>query len=149
MKIIYSCYWGSYLAVVAALIHLGRIVHLGDIEECCIDIYGEQEMGELFLLGEDDKGRKIYVVGSKNAGGVLEKTLYGISEIFGLGKHTLYFIDLNEHNSYFVILGGWLIKRYNIKKLGMKLVTFGIRTRFERLYDITNEVKRELDRTKI
>lgn len=142
LKIIYSCYWGSYLAVVAASLHLGIIDRKGHKNEDILALplfnkIPDDEIGEMFLLGVDSQGREIYVIGAKNVGPILEKTFYGIAEIFNIGKHAVHFVDLSSFNNIFIHLGSLFIKKCNMEKLGMQLVLIGVKKSFKGLCDIT------------
>ena len=143
MKIIYSCYWGSYLAVVAALLHLDELNGC-NCNDMIVEFHKIKQPGELYLMGKDDKGQEIYVLGAKNAGRVIKKTLKGISEIFGLGKYAVIFVDLNKHSNYYIYFGGLLIQKYNMQYIGMKLVTIGIKKVIKELRKIVMEVKKKV-----
>jgi hypothetical protein len=60
LKVIYSCYWGSYLAVVAASLHLGFIGNdkFKGNDILTLQLFNnikDDELGELIFLGIDDK----------------------------------------------------------------------------------------------
>ncbi len=138
MKVIYSCYWGSYLAVVAASLHLELIdvnkYNKNDILSLRLfNKISDMELGELFLIGMDDKKSEIYVMGSKNSGKILEKALKGIAEIYGLGKDSVMLIDLNPYYNILLLLGILLIKRLGLIKTGMKLVLKGIAKNYDKI----------------
>lgn len=136
MNIIYSCYWGGYLAVVAASLHLGILKDKNFDYKTVLtlpmfDKIKEAHLGKLFYFGKDDKGRNIYVVGSKNSGDILERALKGIAYIFRISKTT--FIDLNKCNNLFISLGLFLTKRTRLKKQGLLLIVKGIKKNFRKI----------------
>ncbi len=146
MKVIYSCYWGSYLAVVAASLHLGYI----DIKKydgnkiMVLPMFNRiknYELGKLFFVGTDDAGMDVYIIGSKKSGCILEKTFNGIAEIYGLRKELVVFIDLNVFYNIFLYTGTLLIKRLNLHQIGIKLVVKGIEKNYKKLNKVVQNVK--------
>jgi hypothetical protein len=153
MMIIYSSYYGSYLAVVAASLHLGKIKagQFKDEEILKLPRFNSikyRELGELFYMGTDDRGRRIYVMGSKSTGRVIERTLNGLAEIYGLGKNTVDFVDLNAHSNFYISLGSCLIHKFRLEKTGLALVLKGIRKSMNGLENTVLKVKNEPDYTK-
>lgn len=141
MNIIYSCYWGGYLAVVAASLHLGILKDRDEdfnyktvLTLPMFDKIKEEHLGKLFYLGKDDKGRNIYVVGCKNSGDILERALKGIAYIFRISKTI--FVDLNRCNNLFISLGVFLTKRTRLKKQGLLLFVKGIKKNFTKINQI-------------
>ncbi|WP_213975514.1 DUF3189 family protein [Tepidanaerobacter acetatoxydans] len=148
MKVIYSCYWGSYLAVVAASLHLELIdvnkYNKNDILSLRLfNKISDMELGELFFIGMDDKKSEIYVMGSKNSGKILEKALKGVAEIYGFGKDSVILIDLNPYYNILLSLGILLIKRLGLIKTGMKLVLKGIAKNYDKIIKKVQCVKAE------
>jgi hypothetical protein len=146
IKIIYSCYWGSYLAVVAASLHLGYISVDGYNENdiLALHLYNkikDNQLGELFFIGMDDKGREIYIIGSKNSGKILKKTLKGIAEIYGFKKDTVLFIDTNPYYNNLTLLGILMIRWLGFTKVGMRLVLRGIGNNHDKLREVVKSVR--------
>lgn len=146
LKVIYSCYWGSYLAVVAASLHLGFIGNdkFKGNDILTLQLFNnikDDELGELIFLGIDDKGRDIYVIGSKNSGKILEKTLKGIAEIYGFRTDSVFFIDLNPYYNNLTLLGILLIRRLGLVKIGIKLVLRGIAKTYDNLKKTVQSVR--------
>ena len=154
MKVVYSCYWGSYLAVVAASLHLGGLssnmyTTYDNLSLPLFNSISNEQMGELFFMGKDDKRREIYIIGAKNAGQVMKKTFNGISEVFGLGRDTIQYIDLNGISNFYIFIGGLLIKKCGMAKLGMRFILIGIKKSIQQLNGITHNVKSKLDKVMV
>lgn len=150
MKVIYSCYWGGYLAVVAASLHLGYL------DSCKYSVNNilslpmfnkipDEDLGELFFLGTDNNNRKVYVIGSKKSGHLIEKTFKGIAEIYGLYNDSIVFVNLNNYYNVLLNLGIFLIKRLGIKNFGLKIIIREI----EKNYDTLKKVVQSVENTPI
>ncbi len=126
MKVIYSSYWGSYLAMVAASLHIGRIKTKKDFTLHLFNNVKDHELGELIPVGKDDEGREVFVVGAKKSGTILEKTLKGVAETYGFSADSVVFIDLNHFYNSLLGLGVFLIRRLNLVSIGTRLVVKGI-----------------------
>jgi len=140
--VIYSCYWGSYLAVVAASLHLGYIDKEKDI--LALNLFNnikESELGELIPIGNDDKGREVFVIGSKKTGKILAKTLAGIAEVYGFSADSVQFVDLNHFYNNIIWLGVFFIRRLKLVCVGTRLIVKGIEKNFERLKNIVQSVR--------
>ncbi|NLZ54783.1 MAG: DUF3189 family protein [Thermoanaerobacteraceae bacterium] len=141
MKVIYSCYWGSYLAVVAASLHLGYIDKVTDIFTLPLfNNIKEHELGELIPVGKDGKGRDVYVIGSKKTGKILAKTLDGIAQVYGFSADSVQFVDLNHYYNNMIRLGIFVIRKLKLVSIGTRLVVKGIEKNYERLKDIVQSV---------
>lgn len=144
LKVIYSCYWGSYLAVVAASLHLGSIDQYNENEILRLHLFNkirDNELGKLFYLGMDKEGREVYVIGSRKSGKILQRTLKGIAEIYGFPKQSVFFIDLNDYYSSLTLLGILMARRLRLVKVGSRLLFRGIGNNFTKLKEVVQKVK--------
>lgn len=128
LNIIYSCYWGGYLSVVAASLHIGILNSKDFTTERALELpmFGKidnENLGKLYYIGQDKKGQKVYIIGSKNSGNIIKKAIEGIAHIFDTPKTS--FINLNKYSNFYISLGLFLIKM-NLKKQGLSLVVKGI-----------------------
>jgi len=142
LKIIYSCYWGSYLAVVAASLHLRHIEEKTDI--LALPLFNnikDNELGELIRVGTDENGREIFVIGSKKSAKILAKTLDGISQIYGFSAGSILFVDLNHLYNFLIRLGIFLIRRLKLITIGKRLILMGICKNHEKLINIVQSVR--------
>jgi hypothetical protein len=146
LKVIYSSYWGSYLAVVAASLHLGYI----DFNEynaesiSALPLFNKiknEDLGEMLFIGTDEKKRDVYVIGSKKTGNILEKAIKGIADIYGYRKDLVLFIDLNSHMNIFLCIGIFLTKRLGLSKTGTTIILKGVEWKYDVLKRIVQYVK--------
>lgn len=150
MKIIYSCYWGSYLAVVAASLHLGLINDRDLSREKILNLplFGKlkkEDFGEMIFMGSDNRARKVYVLGAKRSGRIIERALNGFAQIYGLGKKTVEFIDLMAYNNFYVSFGLFLIHKLGLRGIGMIILFRGIKKSFGRIKKLVSKVLNEPD----
>ncbi|AYO30376.1 DUF3189 family protein [Biomaibacter acetigenes] len=149
LKVIYSCYWGSYLAVVAASLHLGLLKGNDDLSNekiLNLPFFGKikkRDLGEMTFIGTDNRGREIYVMGSKKSGRIIERTLNGFAQIYGLEKHTVDFIDLMKYNNFYTCCGTFMIHKLGLKNAGMAVLIWGIKKSFGRLRNLVSKVLNE------
>ncbi|MCG0274701.1 MAG: DUF3189 family protein [Thermosediminibacteraceae bacterium] len=145
MRIIYSCYFGSYLAVVAASLHLGLIKGFDPNSFLELPYFGklpESELGRIYYVGKDNLGREIYVMGSRKVGEVIERALKGIASIYNMGEESLIFINLLPYGNAFYSIGCFLIHRLNLKTLGTLFLMMGIKKSFEKIKRLVDKVKK-------
>jgi len=148
LKVIYSCYWGSYLAVVAASLHLGLIngEDLSKEKILKLPFFGrlkKEDIGEMILMGSDNRGRKVYVMGTKRSGHIIERTFNGFAQIYGLEKKTVEFIDLMNYNNFYISCGIFLINKLGLRNTGMIILFCGIKKSFGRLQNLVSKVLNE------
>jgi len=146
LKVIYSCYWGSYLAVVAASLHLGLIngQEFLSVEKIMnLPLFGKlkkQDLGEMIFMGSDNRGRQVYVMGTKRSGRIIERTFNGFAQIYGLEKKAVEFIDLMDYNNFYIGMGIFLIDKLGIRNIGMIILFHGIKKSFGRLRALVSKV---------
>ncbi|HQA59717.1 MAG: DUF3189 family protein [Tepidanaerobacteraceae bacterium] len=142
MKVIYSCYWGSCLAMVAAFLHLEYIDEEREIFPLNLfNNISDCEFGELIHVGRDDKGRDVFAIGTKNSGKILAKTLVGIAGVYGFPADSVQFVDLNHLYNGTILLGVFLIRIFNLGFLGRRLIVSGIKKNFGRLKNLVQSVR--------
>ncbi|HHW02966.1 MAG TPA: DUF3189 family protein [Thermoanaerobacterales bacterium] len=149
MKVIYSCYWGSYLAVVAASLHLGLLKWDDGLSKEKIlnlpffGIIKKEDLGEMILVGTDNRGREVYVMGSKKSGRIIERSLNGFAQIYGMEKQKVDFIDLINCNNFYTSLGTFMIHKLGFRNAGMTVLIWGIKKSFSRLRNLVIKVLNE------
>ncbi|MDN5331616.1 MAG: hypothetical protein PWP45_841 [Tepidanaerobacteraceae bacterium] len=143
-NVIYSCYFGSYLAAVAASLHLGIIEEFDSTKIVNLPYFGKLEQnqwGKVYYVGDDESGRKIYIMGSKKAGRVVEKALKGIAKIYNIEETSVVFVDLLPYGNVFYTLGCFMLQRLNLKGLGTFSLMMGIRKSFGKMRDLVENIK--------
>lgn len=138
MKIIYSCYWGGYLAVVAASLHLGIIngKHLSLEKILNLPLFGKlkkDDFGEMKFVGVDKFKREVFVLGAKSSGQIIQRMLNGLAQIYGMEKKAVEFIDLKGCNNLYIISGLFLIHKLGLRRIGTKMVLCGIKKSFSKI----------------
>ena len=139
MNVIYTCYWGGYLAAVAASLHLGIIKGKEEIvwhKILMLPGFGEEsreKLGNLRLIGYDEKGRRVFIMASKKASPIIKRALCGVADIFGLGKGSIKYIDLNIVGNFFTSVGVFLMRKTRFIRLGAWIFCFGILNNYEKL----------------
>lgn len=148
LDIIYSCYWGGYLAVVAASLHLGLI---NDNEFTLEKVLGlpffgkidKDNLGQLKYLGSDEKASRVFVLGNRKSGDIIERALNGTAEIYEINKKIILVNLVKCHNIYLTI--GCFFRQKLKSKLALFLIYKGVKME---LYNIKQEVdKVKEDRT--
>ncbi|WP_244269706.1 DUF3189 family protein [Caldanaerovirga acetigignens] len=142
---IYSCYYGSYLAAVAAALHLGLMKEFDSGKITNLPYFGnlgKDQWGKLYFVGEDESGRKIYIMGSKKAGRIVEKALKGIARIYNMGETSVVFVDLLPFGNVFFATGCFILRRFNLKRAGNFFLMTGIRKSFRKLRDLVESIKK-------
>ncbi|KXG78458.1 hypothetical protein AN618_02130 [Fervidicola ferrireducens] len=146
-NVIYSCYYGSYLAAVAAALHLGLMEEFDSGEITNLPYFGnlgKDQWGKLYFVGEDKSGRKIYIMGSKKAGRVVEKALKGFAQIYNMEETSVVFVDLLPFGNLFFAAGCFMLRRLNFKRAGTFFLMAGIRKSFGKLKDLVESIKKSV-----
>jgi hypothetical protein len=146
VKVIYSCYWGSCLALVAASLHLGYLSSNNLCAENVLKLPGFGEMnhsrlGQLYYIGTDGAGCKIYILGSKKSGTIIKRAFIGFTHIYGMGKNSIYIEDLTGLNNFYISTGLLLLRLYSFRKIGFSLLLHGIKKAAPGLSHIVNKTK--------
>jgi len=149
LNVIYTCYWGGYLAAVAASLHLGIIKGKKEIvwhKILKIPGFGKEdceELGNLKLMGYDERGRKVYIMASKKAGPIVKRALVGVADVFGLGRNSIRYVELNFVSNIFTLLGVFIIRKTRFIKFGAWIFCVGIFNNYEKLEAIIQNIKDE------
>ncbi len=149
MKIIYSCYWGSYLAVVTASLHLGYLnpTKFDDKKILALPRFGRinsNDLGKLLFVGTDNKGIDVYIIGSRGAGQILKKTLCNIVEIYGHRRESIAFVDLNNFYDILLIVGSLMAKNRYLHKVGIRLIVQNIKSTYKELNSVILRTKKNI-----
>ncbi|MCR4430080.1 MAG: DUF3189 family protein [Tepidanaerobacteraceae bacterium] len=150
MKVIYSCYWGSYLAAVAASLHLGIIndAELSMEKMLNLPMFGKiknEDFGEMKFIGFDGRNRGVFIIGAKRSGRIIERALNGFAQIYGMEKKTVKFIDLTVYNNFYIGTGVFLIRMLGLRRMGMKILFCGIKKSFAKIKELVGKIMNEPD----
>lgn len=147
MRIVYYDYGGSHTSVVAANIHVGRLPRERKpkahelLELPWFDKTTEKDFGHLHLVGTDESGHMVYVLGTKNShyGGVLE----GLSRLLNLEGEFLY-AGTMPYVTFITRIGGFVSRSLSWTRLGRPLVILGIREAYSGLRQLVDRVRTEV-----
>jgi hypothetical protein len=139
LNIIYSCYWGGYLGVVAASLHLGVIKGKEEIiwhKVLQIPNFGgerREQLGKIIYMGTDEKGRRVFIMASKKSGEVVRRALLGMADIYGIKREFINYVDLKTVGNIFTALGIFIMRRTGLIGLGAWIFCLGIKINYEKI----------------
>ncbi|MCL6477535.1 MAG: DUF3189 family protein [Peptococcaceae bacterium] len=146
MKIIYHCYGGTHSSVTAACIHLGLLPRdrvpaykeligqeLFDRQEVC-------DIGKIVLVGHDNLGNEIYVVGRRSRPNLLYNVTGGLADLFGTGKENLILVDVSSYVNPSMKAGGFISRRIGLVALGRPIVAWGTLRNYTLLAALVEDV---------
>jgi hypothetical protein len=99
MKLIYHCFGGTHSSVLCAALHLGIISdqqlpgYQDLIDLPYYDKVSSKQVGTIFYMGNDERGNGIYILGCRNCGPMVEKTIMEMNRLLGIDKNEVAMID--------------------------------------------------------
>lgn len=144
IKFVYFDYGGSHSSVIAAHIHAGNLKRgrLPSSRELMslpfFDKTTPNDFGKLYLIGRDEKGNEIYILGSQNSN--FEPVLRSLASLLELDKDFIFVCTMPYVNPVLRI-GGFLSRRLSMPSVGRPLVILGARWAFPYLADLVEKVK--------
>ncbi|MGE5391477.1 MAG: DUF3189 family protein [Deltaproteobacteria bacterium] len=141
MKIIYHCFGGSHSSVLAAALHLGMINkdRLPSPSELMalpyFDKTNNDDFGSIRLVGNDEFGNQVYVMGKKSMGNRYAAMLEGIADILG-GREQLLTVNCMNRVNWFMKLGGFTSRRIGAVSLGRPVLEKGTVDAFFKLVNL-------------
>lgn len=141
MKIIYHCFGGSHSSVVAAALHLGLLNRdkLPTPDELMslpyFDKTNNDDFGSIRLVGNDEYGNQIYVLGKKSMGNRYARMLEGVAEILG-ARNQLLAVNCMSRVNWFMKLGGFTSRRLGAAALGRPVLEKGTVDAFFKLVNL-------------
>lgn len=141
MKIIYHCFGGSHSSVTAAALHLGlldkgyppsneELMRLPYYDKTC-----NADFGTIRLMGVDEYGNEVYVLGKKSLGDRYSNILMGVAAMLGVEDELIVVNCMNRVN-WMMKIGGFTSRRIGIPLLGRPVVTWGTRRAFMSLINL-------------
>lgn len=147
MKVVYCCFGGSHSSPVAAAIHLGRLPadRVPFVQDLmALDLYdntSNADMGTPVLVGVDEAGHEVYVLGRGKGAGIVERALVSGWRLAGRDDVPFLFADTLRCVNLWMRIGGFLSRGLHLVALGRPLVLYGTRLAFYRLVDFVQSVK--------
>lgn len=134
----------------SAAVHLGMLpsTRRPNCRELLNTPYFDQQIAKdhgLFrLMGCDEFGREVYIVGKHNLGKNFEKIIRQIAGLFALDQKEFVIIDTMPYVNFTMMVGGYTSRRLGITFIGRPIVTFGTQKAFLTLASMVNRVKHTL-----
>ncbi len=150
VKLIYTCYGGAHSSPVAAAIHLGwlpadrtprpeEILALPRYDRTTPD-----DMGVPELMGRDEFGHEVYVLGRGPAKEVVERAVGSGFGLAGGERTQLLFVSTLECVNLPMRIGGFTSRVLGWTGIGRPLVIWGTRCAFNDLVAVVQKTKRFL-----
>ncbi|MDI7248416.1 MAG: DUF3189 family protein [Bacillota bacterium] len=151
MKVIYHCYGSSHSSVVAAAIHLrwlpsDRIPESREILGLPhYDRTDPDQIGTCFLMGTDEAGREVYIIGMGAAKGVVRRAIESIFQICGVSRDEYMLVDTLPNVGLVTKIGGFLSRAVGLIGVGRPLTVWGVRRSYPKFVQLVQGVRRRLD----
>lgn len=100
MKIVYYSYYGCYSSPICAYLHLNNKSKIEKEEFFKIPFLLQVDYGQMRLVGKDENQNDVFIIGVKNFGENIKKTLVDLMEIFNI-KEDIIFIDTSFYDVIF------------------------------------------------
>ncbi len=152
MKIIYSCYGGAHTSIVAAGLHLGylpqdKIPQKADILSTpYFDQTDNANIGIPLYMGQDKYNNEVYVIGMGSHRKEGSQLIYCfINDLKGSCKGELIIINSIALINLEIRIGGFLSRRLGFVDFGRRIITYGIRKKYDEFLQLTKEIDRRLE----
>lgn len=150
LKIIYYCYGSSHSSVVAASLHLGLLPidrRPSSPEILALPHYdrtSSEDIGRCFLMGRDELGNEVYIMGMGHAKKIVRRAIESILQIYHLPTSDILFVDALPQVGLITRVGGFLSRRIGFVSLGRPLTVYGIRRCYPNFLRLVRTVKERL-----
>ncbi len=150
MRIIYHCYGQAHSSVTAANIHLGHLprhrrASIAEIRhQPCFDRTQPHELGIPRLMGVDEAGHEVYVIGLAGGKRALEPALREFLERSGIDPAAFLFANALQHAGVPLRIGGYTSRRLGVVWLGRPLSALGVYLKYPAFVDLVHRVRREV-----
>lgn len=100
MKVIYYSFYGCYSSPICAYLHLNEKIDIGEEEFFKIPFLFQVDYGNIKYMGKDGCGNEIFVMGVKNFGENIKRTLKDLMKVFDIDDDMI-FIDTSQYDFKF------------------------------------------------
>lgn len=151
MKIIYHCFGGAHSSVTAAAVHLGwlptdRIPTEEMIASLPLfDQQTQKDHGHIHLLGIDENNHEIYVAGRRNAAGLFENMVSGLTDVIDRPKDGIRTVNVMPYVNWKMMFGGYTSRKLGVITIGRPIVLKGIRYSYLKIVSLVHQVKMTVD----
>lgn len=149
MKIIYQCYGGSHSSVLAAAIHLGLVDY--NIFPSYEDLFAlpffdktnDDDFGSIRLMGIDELGHEVYVLGKKDFSHRYSKIFSGIANLLGMEENLLA-VDVIGKVNWVMKIGGYSSRKLGLVRVGRFFLYYGTKKSFYEIVSLVENIKPQL-----
>ena len=150
MKLFYCCYGGAHTSVTCASIHLGylpsdRIPESYEFRK--VPFYEKMDhhkLGTPVLMGKDELGCDVYILGLKNAKQVAVPALKSYLNLCGVDQKSYLLINALVELHPVTSIGGVVSRKFGVPVLGRPMTIWGIRRTYPRFVKLVENVKENL-----
>lgn len=151
MKIIYHCYGQAHSSVTAANIHLGHLPRqrratLAEIyHQPCFDRTLSHQLGRPQLMGTDEWGHSVYVIGLAGGSRTLRQAVIDFLRLNGVAKGEFLLVNALQHAGLPMRIGGYTSRRLGLIWPGRPLSAAGVWLQYRRFLALVEAVRKRLD----
>lgn len=151
MKVIYHCYGQAHSSVTAANIHLGHLPRhrratLAEIcRQPCFDRTLQHQLGTPQLMGIDEWGNPVYVVGLAGGRRTLERAVADFLRLQGVAEGEFLLVNALQHAGLPMRIGGYASRRLGLIWPGRPLSAIGVWVKYRRFVALVEAVRNRLD----
>ncbi|HHV78178.1 MAG TPA: DUF3189 family protein [Firmicutes bacterium] len=149
--IIFHCYGSAHTSVVQAALYLGllsrdrpplteelnRIPHFDKVIK--------SDIGTPMFMGNDKRGRPVYVLGFGSGKGPLKRLLQEIIALLGIPQGNIRFFDSLSTAGFLTRLGGFLSRGIGLVWPGRPIVNYAIRRDWSRVCALSERISERLE----
>lgn len=150
MIIIYHCYGGTHSSVMAASLHLGLLERnrKPTKEELSglpyFDRQSDEDFGEFYFMGKDEKDSDVFIMGCKNAGFIVERALKNFCKIKGIERDEIIIVDTVPCLNILMKVGGFISRSLHLVTLGRLFLIPGCQIAFNKITSVVERVKDQI-----
>jgi hypothetical protein len=102
------------------------------------------QIGTCFLMGIDEAGREVYIIGMGAAKGVVKRAVESIFRICGVSRDEYLLVDTLPEVGLVTRIGGVLSRAVGLIGVGRPLTIWGMRRSYPKFVRLVQDVKRRL-----
>lgn len=150
MKLFYHCYGQAHSSVTAANIHLGHLPRhrratLTEIQhQPCFDRTQEYELGVPRLMGTDEWGNQVYVIGLAGGKRAMERAVQDFLVAGSIAPTDFLFANALQVAGLPLRVGGYTSRRLGLIWPGRPLSAVGVWLKYPRFVALVEQVRHQV-----
>lgn len=150
MRVFYHCYGQAHSSVTAANIHLGHLPRhwratLAEIaHQPCFDRTREYELGQPRLMGTDEWGNEVYVIGLAGGKRAMEQAITDFLVAGGVAPSAFLFANALQHAGVPMRIGGYTSRRLGLIWPGRPLSALGVWLKYPGFVALVEQVRHQV-----